>query len=137
MLVYVLLISTLCSAHAVRRSAEKVVGFRETPRNQSVILGSEVTFRCAAESPDPEYDRMSQWRANNNVMLGYDANTVHAMTSGRYNYVQESTEELHLRINSVDLSDDGDFDCQMFRRAIGPIRSTAHLNVLGKTVPLI
>jgi hypothetical protein len=64
-------------------------------------------------------------------MLGYDANTVVAMSGGRYSYVQDSTEELHLHINNVDLTDDGNFECQMFRRGEGPIRASAALNVLG------
>ncbi|KAI6240070.1 Immunoglobulin domain protein [Aphelenchoides fujianensis] len=130
MFVYLLLISTLGAVESVRRSADKIDGFREVPRNQSVILGSDVTFRCAAESPDPEYDRLSQWRTNTRVMLGYDANAVVAMSGGRYGYVQESTEELHLHISNVSLTDDGNFECQMFRRNEGPIRSSAHLNVL-------
>lgn len=65
-------------------------------------------------------------------MLGYDANTVMAMSSGRYSYVQDSTEELHLHISNVELSDDGNFECQMFRRNEGPIRAVAHLDVLGR-----
>lgn len=134
MLVYLLLISTLC---ALTASVDKFIGFRETPRNHSVVLGSDITFRCAANSPDPEYDRMSQWRTNSRVMLGYDANTVVAMSGGRYSYVQDSAEELHLNIKNVDLTDDGIFECQMFRRGEGPIRASAMLNVIGRFLDLI
>ena len=102
------------------------------PRNQAVALGSEVTFRCAAEDADADYDRMSQWRTNSGVLLGYDASAVTAMSGGRYSYQQESSEELHLRITNVSLADDGTFECQMYRRAEGPIRSGVQLNVLGK-----
>lgn len=130
MLIYVLLISTLASVNSVRRSVDK--GFREIPKNASVILGTEITFRCAADAPDPEFDRMSQWRTNTKEMLGYDANTVVAMSGGRYSYMQDSTEELHLHISNVSLSDDGVFECQMFRRSEGPIRAFAGLNVLGE-----
>ncbi|KAI6215486.1 Immunoglobulin domain protein [Aphelenchoides besseyi] len=130
MFIYLLLISTLGAVESVRRSTEKIPGFREVPRNQSVVLGSDVTFRCAAESSDSEYDRLSQWRTNTRVMLGYDANAVVAMSGGRYSYGQESSEELHLHISNVSLTDDGNFECQMYRRTEGPIRSSAHLNVL-------
>jgi hypothetical protein len=65
-------------------------------------------------------------------MLGYDANNVMAMSGGRYSYVRDSTEELHLHIEDVNLSDDGNFECQMFRRSEGPIRASAHLDILSE-----
>ncbi|KIH64735.1 hypothetical protein ANCDUO_04949, partial [Ancylostoma duodenale] len=46
-----------------------------------------------------------------------------------------SREELHLRIERVNLEDDGQFECQMLRPDEGPIRAAAYLNVIGGFTP--
>lgn len=113
------------------------VRFFAVPKNQSVVIGSEVTFRCAAENADADLDRISQWRTNTGHMLGHDAAAVTAMSAGRYSYQRDSSEQLNLHISNVSLADDGTFECQMMRREIGGIRSSATLNVLGECLLII
>ncbi|XGW32717.1 hypothetical protein V3C99_017334 [Haemonchus contortus] len=105
-------------------------GFREVPINQSILLGRDVTFRCAAEKSTSGTELYSQWRSNTGVLLGfYDTGTL-AGHQGRYSYLKYSREELHLRIERVTLDDDGQFECQMLRPEEGPIRASAYLTVI-------
>ncbi|KAK6032293.1 immunoglobulin domain protein [Ostertagia ostertagi] len=105
-------------------------GFRETPVNQSVLLGQDVTFRCAAEKSSSSSELYSQWRSNTGALLGFHDVGPLAGHQGRYSYLKSSREELHLRIERVTLEDDGQFECQMLRPDEGPIRAAAYLTVI-------
>ncbi|KJH40538.1 immunoglobulin domain protein [Dictyocaulus viviparus] len=107
-----------------------MAGFSETPSNMSVLLGHDVTFRCAADKSSTNSELYSQWRSNTGALLGF--HDVGQLTGhqGRYSYLKYSQEELHLRIERVTLEDDGQFECQMLRPDEGPIRAAAYLNVI-------
>ncbi|WKY15111.1 hypothetical protein Q1695_000542 [Nippostrongylus brasiliensis] len=105
-------------------------GFRETPANQSVLLGQDVTLRCAAEKTASSSELYSQWRSNTGSLLGFHDVGQLAGHQGRYSYLKYSREELHLKIERVTLEDDGQFECQMLRPDEGPIRAAAYVNVI-------
>ncbi|KAK5966577.1 Nephrin [Trichostrongylus colubriformis] len=105
-------------------------GFRETPANHSVLLGQDVTFRCAADKSASSSELYSQWRSNTGALLGFHDVGPLAGHQGRYSYLKFSREELHLRIERVTLEDDGQFECQMLRPDEGPIRAAAYLTVI-------
>ncbi|CAB3399992.1 unnamed protein product [Caenorhabditis bovis] len=103
--------------------------FVESPKNHSVELGSNVLFRCAAQK-SAEALIYSQWKSNTGSLLGYHQGGVLPGHQGRYSYVKEIPEELHLKIEKVTLEDDGKFECQMLQPEEGPIRASAYLNIL-------
>ncbi|KAE9414335.1 hypothetical protein Angca_002728 [Angiostrongylus cantonensis] len=107
-----------------------MAGFREIPSNQSVLLGEDVTFRCAADKSSSSSELYSQWRSNTGSLLGFHEVGQLTGHQGRYSYLKSSREELHLRIERVTLEDDGQFECQMLRPDDGPIRAAAYLNVI-------
>uniref|UniRef100_A0A7E4VGA4 Nephrin n=1 Tax=Panagrellus redivivus TaxID=6233 RepID=A0A7E4VGA4_PANRE len=105
-------------------------GFRELPQNVSQIIGSDVILRCSAYPSGTEHDLHSQWRSNTGALLGFrDAGTLPGH-DGRYSYIRESPDELHLKIERLELDDDGVFECQMVRQEVGPLRATAAVNVI-------
>uniref|UniRef100_A0A1I7WLC8 Ig-like domain-containing protein n=1 Tax=Heterorhabditis bacteriophora TaxID=37862 RepID=A0A1I7WLC8_HETBA len=109
--------------------------FRETPSNESVLIGQDVTFRCAAEKSTSSFELYSQWRSNTGSLLGFHDAGQLTGHQGRYSYIKvtdDSAEELHLQIEKVTLEDDGQFECQMLRPDEGPSRAAAYLNVIGK-----
>lgn len=106
--------------------------FRETPRNQTVRIGDEVVLRCSLPTSNSAYEQLSQWRANTGRLLGNHEAGVLPGHSGRYSYLKETPEELHLKIDDVQLDDDGKFECQMGRPDVGPVRAAAFVNVLGE-----
>ncbi|CAJ0609996.1 unnamed protein product [Cylicocyclus nassatus] len=120
-LVLPLLLSLIATAKA---------GFRETPANQSVLLGQDALFRCVAEKSPMSSELYSQWRSNTGSLLGFHEAGQLTGHQGRYSYLKSSREELHLRIERVNLEDDGQFECQMLRPDEGPIRAAAYLNVI-------
>ncbi|CAD6190606.1 unnamed protein product [Caenorhabditis auriculariae] len=103
--------------------------FYEAPKNHSVLLGDDVTFRCSAEKTTDSLI-YSQWKSNTGSLLGFHQGGQLPGHQGRYSYIKELPEELHLRIEKVQLEDDGQFECQMLRPEEGPIRASAHLNVI-------
>uniref|UniRef100_A0A1I7TN12 Nephrin n=1 Tax=Caenorhabditis tropicalis TaxID=1561998 RepID=A0A1I7TN12_9PELO len=103
--------------------------FLESPSNLSTIAGESITFRCAAEkSPEPIV--YSQWKSNTGSLLGYHQEGVLPGHQGRFSYVKQNAEELHLKITHVNLDDDGEYECQMLHPEEGPIRAKAFLNIL-------
>ncbi|CAO4387142.1 unnamed protein product [Caenorhabditis nigoni] len=103
--------------------------FLESPSNLSTIAGESITFRCAAEkSPEPIV--YSQWKSNTGSLLGYHQEGVLPGHQGRFSYVKQNAEELHLKITHVNLDDDGEYECQMLHPEAGPIRAKAFLNIL-------
>ncbi|GMT07351.1 hypothetical protein PENTCL1PPCAC_29525, partial [Pristionchus entomophagus] len=104
--------------------------FYEIPLNQSVLLGEDVLFKCSAQKNPNNYELYSQWRINSGALLGFYDSGKLAGHQGRYSYVKESPEELHLKIDRVSLEDDGQFECQMLRPGDGPFRAAASLNVI-------
>ncbi|EGT40674.1 CBN-SYG-2 protein [Caenorhabditis brenneri] len=103
--------------------------FLESPSNLSTIAGESITFRCAAEkSPEPIV--YSQWKSNTGSLLGYHQEGVLPGHQGRFSYIKQNAEELHLKITHVNLDDDGEYECQMLHPEEGPIRAKAFLNIL-------
>ncbi|KAF8355450.1 syg-2 [Pristionchus pacificus] len=105
-------------------------GFHEIPLNQSVLIGEDVLFKCSAQKNPNNYELWSQWAINTGALLGFHDSGKLAGHQGRYSYVKESPEELHLKIERVSLEDDGRFECQMLRPGDGPFRAAALLNVI-------
>lgn len=106
--------------------------FREVPRNHSVLLGDEVLLRCSLHPSNYANEQISQWRANTGSLLGNHEAGVLPGHDGRYSYVQDSPEELHLKLDNIRLEDDGKYECQMGRTDVGPVRASAFVNVLGR-----
>ncbi|KAI1725907.1 immunoglobulin domain-containing protein [Ditylenchus destructor] len=107
--------------------------FRERPQNTSVLIGKDVTLKCSVPASNTEFDSLSQWRNNVGALLGYHDSGHLPGYSGRYSYVKESSEELHLKIERVTLGDDGKFECQMVRpHGTAPkfLRASAFINIL-------
>ena len=105
-------------------------GFRELPYNVTESIGSDITLRCTGFPSGTEHDLHSQWRSNTGALLGFRHPGVLPGHGGRYSYIRENPEELHLKIEKLELEDDGPFECQMVRRELGPIRATAYVNVI-------
>uniref|UniRef100_A0AC34Q8P4 Nephrin n=1 Tax=Panagrolaimus sp. JU765 TaxID=591449 RepID=A0AC34Q8P4_9BILA len=105
-------------------------GFRELPQNVSKVIGSDVILRCTGYPTGTEHDLHSQWRANTGALLGFKHSGTLPGYGGRYSYIRENPEELHLKIEKLELEDDGPFECQMVRRELGPIRASAYVNVI-------
>ncbi|CAI5455771.1 unnamed protein product [Caenorhabditis angaria] len=114
---------------AQKTTSSSSSSFIEVPSNQSAQLGDDVIFRCSAEK-SAEALIYSQWKSNTGSLLGYHQGGVLPGHQGRYSYIKENAEELHLRIEKVVLEDDGKFECQMLRPEEGPIRAGAWLNIL-------
>ncbi|KAK0396645.1 hypothetical protein QR680_001797 [Steinernema hermaphroditum] len=105
---------------------------KEAPRNTSVLIGSDVTFRCTAPTSVSGNPLKSQWRTNAGTLLGHHEPGVLAGYGGRYSYEKETPDELNLKIQRITLEDDGKFECQMLRSDEGSMRGAAYLNVLVK-----
>ncbi|VDO74088.1 unnamed protein product [Heligmosomoides polygyrus] len=54
--------------------------------------------------------RYSQWRSNTGALLGFHDAGQLTGHQGRYSYIKNSREELHLKIERVTLEDDGQFE---------------------------
>uniref|UniRef100_A0A8R1HP98 Nephrin n=1 Tax=Caenorhabditis japonica TaxID=281687 RepID=A0A8R1HP98_CAEJA len=99
------------------------------PSNTSSIIGDSITFRCASEkSLEPII--YSQWKSNTGTLLGYHQQGVLPGHQGRYSYIKQYPEELNLKINNINLDDDGEYECQMLHPKQGPTRAKAFLNVI-------
>ncbi|CAB63432.2 Synaptogenesis protein syg-2 [Caenorhabditis elegans] len=103
--------------------------FLESPSNLSTIAGESITFRCSAEkSPEPIV--YSQWKSNTGSLLGYHQEGILPGHQGRFSYIKQNAEELHLKITHVNLDDDGEYECQMLHPEEGPIRAKSFLNII-------
>ncbi|CAJ0951778.1 unnamed protein product, partial [Mesorhabditis belari] len=105
-------------------------GLREKPTNLTVFIGKEALLKCAADISSNNVELYSQWRTNTGDLLGYHEAGALSGHQGRYSYVKNTPEELHLKIERVSLDDDGQFECQMLGLDSGPLRAAAHLNVI-------
>jgi hypothetical protein len=119
-----------CTLFAYSNANKK--GFREFPQNVSKIIGSDVLLRCSAYPSGTEHDLHSQWRSNTGALLGFRHSGTLPGHGGRYSYVRDSPDELHLKIEKLEIDDDGQFECQMVRQEIGPLRATAVINVISE-----
>uniref|UniRef100_A0A915DCM0 Ig-like domain-containing protein n=1 Tax=Ditylenchus dipsaci TaxID=166011 RepID=A0A915DCM0_9BILA len=104
--------------------------FREKPQNQSILLGKQVVLKCSAPASNTKFDSQSQWRTNTGALLSFHDSGPLPGYGGRYSYVKESPEELHLQIDNISLADDGKFECQMLRPPNKFLRAAAFVNVL-------
>lgn len=123
----------LCAivAHVLHTSAAGD-GFSETPSNVSVQIGGEVILRCAFENNTADPPQITQWRINSGALLGTrDAGPIPGY-DGRYSYVWDGPDELHLKIERVSMENDGRYECQMVRRDGGQFRAAAFVNVVGR-----
>lgn len=123
--ILVFLLSQLHLLHCYAATAK----FREVPRNHSVLIGDDVFLRCSLHPSTSAAEQQSQWRANTGLLLGNHDGGVLPGYEGRYSYVREAPEELHLKIERVNLEDDGKFECQMGRPDVGPVRASAFIDV--------
>ena len=130
------IIGIIFIAHFALTSANQK-GFRELPQNISKVIGSDVLLRCSAYPSGTEHDLHSQWRSNTGALLGFRHSGTLPGHGGRYSYIRDSPDELHLKIEKLELDDDGPFECQMVRQEIGPLRATAIVNVIGSYKLLI
>uniref|UniRef100_A0A0N4ZBA7 Nephrin n=1 Tax=Parastrongyloides trichosuri TaxID=131310 RepID=A0A0N4ZBA7_PARTI len=103
---------------------------QEYPQNVSILIGSDVTFKCSA-IPDPRiHFTQIQWKDNSDFLLGTQTPGVLPGHEGRYSYIRNSRDELNLNIRKVTLSDDGTFECQLIRPGTKPQKAPAILEVL-------
>ena len=124
----------LCAflAHLPHTAAAADDGFSETPSNVSVHIGGEVILRCASVNNSANPPEIIQWRINSGALLGTrDADLISGY-EGRYSYVRDGQDELHLKIERVSLKHDGRYECQMVRKDGGQFRAAAFVNVIGR-----
>uniref|UniRef100_A0A0N4V110 Nephrin n=1 Tax=Enterobius vermicularis TaxID=51028 RepID=A0A0N4V110_ENTVE len=104
---------------------------------QSALLGQDVTLRCVADQSVAENGRLlSQWKANDDGLLGYQDEGLLPGYDGRYYYLSRTKFEKNLLIKNLSLKDNGYFECQMTHAVDGAPtsqhRAKAYVTVLGK-----
>ncbi|KAF7634557.1 hypothetical protein Mgra_00006005 [Meloidogyne graminicola] len=105
--------------------------FKDRPKNHSVIIGSDILLSCSIAQLSGNTPFQIQWLTNKEIILSYMNVDVIPGFSGRYRFVKDTNEELHLSISNLTLDDDGVFQCQVIGQNGNFIKSSAFVNVLG------